>query len=165
MFFCSTYKFFRNRILRLISLKEIKLILRLNKRNDKRFNNRGYSLFFLMDIFLKHLWLIPNLTGLQEFCQACSFTDPFLRQPPRVFSTKKVILKICEISQENDFIKKRLQHRCFPVKFRKFLKTPTLKNICERLLLPYLGFTKLNYNVFLWLSWRHRFLYNSIINC
>ena len=27
----------------------------LNERNDKRFNNRGYSLFFLMGIFLKHL--------------------------------------------------------------------------------------------------------------
>ena len=26
-----------------------------NKKNDKRFNNRGYSLFFLMDIFLKYL--------------------------------------------------------------------------------------------------------------
>ena len=34
-----------------------------------------------------------------------------------------------------NFIKKRLQHRCFPVKFAKFLKTPILKNICELLLL------------------------------
>ena len=32
-----------------------------NKRNGKRFNNCGYSLFFLMGIFLKHLWLIPNI--------------------------------------------------------------------------------------------------------
>ena len=32
-----------------------------NKKNDKRFNNRGYSLFFLMDIFLKYLRLIPNI--------------------------------------------------------------------------------------------------------
>ena len=28
---------------------------------------------------------------------------------------------------------KRFQHRCFPVKFEKFLETPILKNICERL--------------------------------
>ena len=34
-----------------------------------------------------------------------------------------------------NFIKNRLQHRCFPVKFAKFLRTPILKNICERLLL------------------------------
>ena len=32
-------------------------------------------------------------------------------------------------------LKKRLWHRCFPVKFEKFLRTPILKNIYERLLL------------------------------
>ena len=32
-------------------------------------------------------------------------------------------------------LKKRLWHRCFPLNFAKFLRTPTLKNICERLLL------------------------------
>ena len=32
-------------------------------------------------------------------------------------------------------IKKRLQYRCFPVKFAKALRTFNLKNICERLLL------------------------------
>ena len=35
-----------------------------NKRNDKRFNNCGYSLFVLMSIFLKyHI----KITGLQDF--------------------------------------------------------------------------------------------------
>ena len=33
-----------------------------------------------------------------------------------------------------NFIKKRLQHKCFPVNFGKLLKTPVLKNIRERLL-------------------------------
>ena len=33
------------------------------------------------------------------------------------------------------FIKKRLQHKCFPVKFMKFSRTPIFINICERLLL------------------------------
>ena len=32
-------------------------------------------------------------------------------------------------------LKKKLQHRCFPVKFTKLLRTSYLKNICERLLL------------------------------
>ena len=32
------------------------------------------------------------------------------------------------------FFKKRLQHKCFPVKFEKLLRTPILKNICKRLL-------------------------------
>ena len=34
-----------------------------------------------------------------------------------------------------NFIKEKLQRRCFPVKFVKFLETSVLKNICERLLL------------------------------
>ena len=34
-----------------------------------------------------------------------------------------------------NFIKKRLQHICFPVNIAKFLRTPILKNICDRLLL------------------------------
>ena len=37
--------------------------------------------------------------------------------------------------QACNFIKKRLQQRCFPVNIAKFLRTPILKNICERLLL------------------------------
>ena len=34
-----------------------------------------------------------------------------------------------------NFIKKRIQYRCFPVKFEKFLRRSILNNICERLLL------------------------------
>ena len=50
---------------------------------------------------------------------------------------KKGGLKILQFSQEItwvgvSFIKKRLQHRCFSVKFKKFLRIPILKNICER---------------------------------
>ena len=37
-------------------------------------------------------------------------------------------------------LNKRLRHRCFPMNFGKFLRTPILKNICERLLLHTLGF-------------------------
>ena len=35
----------------------------------------------------------------------------------------------------SSFIKKRLQHRYFPVNIAEFLRTPISKNICERLLL------------------------------
>ena len=56
-------------------------------------------------------------------------------------------MKISQYSQENTFLihlqalrpgapENRLQHRCFTVKFVKFLRTPILKNIYERLLLP-----------------------------
>ena len=55
----------------------------------------------------------------------------FYRKTPVLESlfNKLAELKAC------NFIKKRLQHRCFPVKFAKFLRTPILKNICGRLLL------------------------------
>ena len=42
---------------------------------------------------------------------------------------KAADLQVC------NFIKKRLQHRYFPVIIAKFLRIPILKNICERLLL------------------------------
>ena len=38
------------------------------------------------------------------------------------------------VLQPSNFIKERLQHRCFPLNITKFLKTPILKN-SERLLL------------------------------
>ena len=40
--------------------------------------------------------------------------------------------------QDWNFIKKRLQHKCFPVKFAKFLRAPILKNIHKWLLLSIL---------------------------
>ena len=39
--------------------------------------------------------------------------------------------------QACNFIKKRLQHSCFPVKIAKFLKTPILKNIYKWVLLSF----------------------------
>ena len=44
----------------------------------------------------------------------------------------------------NNFIKERLQHRCFPVNNAKFLRTPILKSICERLLLLIVIFSQEN---------------------
>ena len=53
------------------------------------------------------------------------------------------LLNISQILLENtcvglkacNLIKNRLHHRCFPVKFTKYLRKSILKNICERLLL------------------------------
>ena len=70
------------------------------------------------------------------------------KQRPEVFCRKRCLQKfrkfhrktpvlesLFNAAQACNFIKKRLQHRYFPVKFAKFLRTPILKNICERLLL------------------------------
>ena len=60
----------------------------------------------------------------------------------RRYYLEKLLLKVKQNSQENiragsacNFINKRLRHKYFPVKFAKFLRTPMLKSICERLLL------------------------------
>ena len=53
-------------------------------------------------------------------------------QPSQMFCKKlfkKFPLRAC------NFIKNRLQHRCFSVNIAKFLRTSILKNICERLFL------------------------------
>ena len=49
------------------------------------------------------------------------------------FLYNKGVLRKYKVS--GSFIKKRLQHRCFPVKFVKFLRKLILKNICERMFL------------------------------
>ena len=65
------------------------------------------------------------------------------------YSMKKLFLKILQYSQKNtcvrvffnenpglqscNFIKERLQHRCFSVNIAKFLRIPILKEIYERL--------------------------------
>ena len=76
----------------------------------------------------------------------------FQMQPPEVFCKKWCSQKAWKFHRKTpvlesifnkvaglwacNFIKKKLQHRCFPMKFAKLLRTPILKNICERLL-PY----------------------------
>ena len=67
-----------------------------------------------------------------------------LRSSHQTCSVKKGVLKnfanfigkhLCwSLLQACYFIRKRLQHWCFPVKFTKFLRTSILKNICERLI-------------------------------
>ena len=59
----------------------------------------------------------------------------YQRHARGVFYKKRVFLKVfLKGLRACNFIKKRLQHRCFPVKFAKFLRIPILKNICKRLL-------------------------------
>ena len=48
------------------------------------------------------------------------------------------------VLQLSNVVKERFQHKCFPVNIAKFLKTPFLKNICERLLLLIVIFSQEN---------------------
>ena len=68
------------------------------------------------------------------FCIKKSKFGTLRSSPPEVFC-KKVLLEMLQNSQENtcatvsfsiklQAVKKRLWHRCFPVNFAKFLRTP-----------------------------------------
>ena len=84
----------------------------------------------------------------KAFVLECIFNNIVDLQPLGCF-VKKKCLKIftgkhfwClwlslffKMLQTEGLIKKRLQHRCFPVQFAKFLRASVLKNICELLLL------------------------------
>ena len=76
----------------------------VDKRNDKRFNNCGYSLNFSMDIFLKPLWLISDILKWQG-CKILIMLAPSQTSSrsshQRRCSVKKVLLKILQISQAN----------------------------------------------------------------
>ena len=105
-----------------------------NKRNDKRFSNHNYSLFFLMGIFLKHLFdckmiftkLAPSQAPSRSSHQRYSVKKGVLKNS-RNFEGKRLCWSLFLIIklevQACNFIKKRVQHRCFP-KFHKFLRTP-----------------------------------------
>ena len=83
-----------------------------------------------------------------------SMENDLSRSSYRSCSVKKVFLEVSRNSQENTcpeslfnkvnnnkglrpatLLKKRLFHRCFPVNFAKFLRTPFLQNTSGRLLL------------------------------
>ena len=61
-----------------------------------------------------------------------------LRSIHRNTTVLESLFKVC------NFIKNRHQHKCFPMNIAKFLRTPILKNIWERLL-PKVAFYKCNH--------------------
>ena len=65
----------------------------------------------------------------EEFCKI-SYSNKFHNIHRKMLVLESLFNKVAW-----KFIKKRLQHRCFPVNISKFVRTPILKNICERILL------------------------------
>ena len=90
---------------------------------------------------------------LQVFCLKSCSKNTFKITKPEVATVdvlqKKLFLKVLQIFTEKrlcwslfliklqgcNFINQKLHQKCFPVKFTKFLRTPILKIICERVLL------------------------------
>ena len=111
----------------------------------------SYSVLFIKKI---------NLLCLRHWCFSGKFRN-FLqeqKQPPEVFCKTNVLKiftiftekrlcwshffnKVAGISclQHGRFIKKRLQHRFFPVNIANILKTRIMKNNCEELFLKKLA--------------------------
>ena len=105
--------------------------------------NNSFSLFFLFLIFFffqeKIYWLVTSsslLLYLKMFLEkhVKENRSETYRSSHRRCYVKKLFLKTWQYSQEI-FIKNRLHRKPFPVNIIKLLRTPNLKNICERLLL------------------------------
>ena len=91
IFHCCMTRWLRNKNLGVfIQCQYTRTILKNKKRNDKRFNNRAYSLLFLMAIFLNRLWFISNiLKWLDRKIFTKLVTNPFQKQSPGVFCRKR----------------------------------------------------------------------------
>ena len=66
---------------------------------------------------------------------SCSVKNSFLKNFENFTGKFKSLFNRVAGLQACNCIKKILQQRCFPVEFAKFLRTPILKNNCERLFL------------------------------
>ena len=96
----------------------------------------------MIKIYCSNYWQNPQISGDVHY---------FQKQPSEVLCEKRCSLEVCKYHMKipvlesvfnkfaslraSNFITKKLQHRCFPVKFAKFLRIPILKNIYQRLLL------------------------------
>ena len=94
------------------------------------------------------LWSAPIHCIFSDKCSTSNKCLPLIKQCKKPCSQKisKIYRKTAKLEyvlnkaaglKDCNFIKKRLQHMFFLVKFEKFLRTRILKNICERLLLKF----------------------------
>ena len=109
--------------------------------NDFRFQNET-----IMQCKLQYIQqrLFGNIIPKQE-CQraklskySCSNWN-LQKKPHEVFYKEAALSNFAIFTGKHlmacNYIKKRVQHKCFPVSIAKYLRTPILKIICERLLL------------------------------
>ena len=75
----------------------------------------------------------PQLTLLYCGRTVRSSHLSILQYPQEKPVLESLFKKVAGLKARN-FIKKRHQHRCFPVNIAEFLRVPIPKNICERLL-------------------------------
>ena len=112
-------------------------------------SNKNVSHFAVYIInLIKLIW--QCISGLITFLKKYRSSHQRCRSNHQRCSIKKIVLKFLETKKTpvlkpvliklqaltlQVFLKKRLQHKCFPMEFTKLLGTPILKNISKRLLL------------------------------
>ena len=124
-----------------------------------------------MGAFLKHLWLIPNI--LLKWWNYKIFTKPVPSQMPSRSSHWRCSVKEDILKTLQNFSGKHLHWSLFQTLFKRDSNTGVfqwnLQSFYEHLFwtisandcfCPYQDFQ----NLILTSSWRHRFLYNNIIN-
>ena len=88
-------------------------------------------MFFLIPLSCYSLYIIPSWVEGQNHktrtLNEVEYLFYFLQSPLFIFE-----LAMIPLSSEAPTEATGLQHRCFLVKFTKCLRTPILKNICER---------------------------------
>ena len=93
----------------------------------------------------------------------------FQKQPPDVFCKKIVLRNFAKchmktpVPEHLQLYSKRLWHRCFPVNFAKFLRTPFLQNTSGRLLLTFKGSLNLTNLKLGWISQNYCIFKNVLI--
>ena len=104
-------------------------------------NNFTFRYKNIRNIYKKTSWYIAALESEPNLQVEMSWHDQ-QKQPPEVFCKKRCSQKFRKFRRKTPMLeglqallKKRLQHRYFPVKFAKFLRTSMLKNIHKWLLL------------------------------
>ena len=107
------------------------------------------EIVFFYEIFkteyLKYFFSLIRI-GHTHFTQLVILKVFIYQKQPLVFCKKRCSQKFRKIHRKTpmpeacSFIKKTLWHRCFPLNFSKFLRTPSLQNTSWRLLLIYASF-------------------------
>ena len=97
--------------------------------NSNKYVSQGSKYAFALTYFDS-----PSLSSSQR---RCSIEIGVLRKFHKIIweiSVLEFLFDKVAGLQSCNFIRKRLQDREVPLKFKKFLRTPILKNICKRLL-------------------------------
>ena len=86
---------------------------------------QSFSKLLQSELFFKNCQKQPS----EVFCRRRSSLK-FRKFHWKTSVLESIFNKVAGLKACN-FIKKRLQHTCFPIKYAKFLRTPILKNICD----------------------------------